>query len=78
MPQTSPELVAQNLSLGLLTVQCPRCGVTCGILPDSVAWQARCGGTVAPILLSRPGHSLALVREDVHNNVLPKFESAFM
>jgi hypothetical protein len=37
-------IVAQDCNLKLVTVVCPKCKVTAGILPVSIAWHSRCGG----------------------------------
>lgn len=36
--------VAEDRRLGLVTVRCPRCGITAGVLPGSATWHAHCGG----------------------------------
>lgn len=36
--------VAEDYRLGLVTVACPKCGTTAGILPASIAWHAKCSG----------------------------------
>ncbi len=44
LPPGEQEVVEADQRLGLVTVRCPRCGRTVGILPGSAAWHARCGG----------------------------------
>jgi len=36
--------VKDDHAAGLVTVACPRCGITAGILPGSIAWHSRCQG----------------------------------
>lgn len=47
-PRHSPEdlatMVAQDRALGLITVACPQCGITAGVLPNSDTWHAPCFG----------------------------------
>ena len=40
----SPEHVKSDFSAGLVTVTCPRCGITAGIFPGSDAWHVPCRG----------------------------------
>ncbi len=42
LPPGEQEIVEADRLLGLVTVRCPRCGLTAGILPSAVAWHARC------------------------------------
>ncbi len=41
---TGADPLAADQALGLVTVACPKCGVTCGVLPGSDAWHGRCDG----------------------------------
>ncbi len=43
------DLIAVDQALGLVTVRCPRCERTCGVLPGSATWHARCGVRMVPV-----------------------------
>jgi len=43
-PEELAAIVAHDRCLDLIAVRCPKCGVTCGVLPGAEAWHARCDG----------------------------------
>lgn len=43
-PEALAVLVEQDRKLGLVTVACPKCGITAGVLPNSGTWHPPCGG----------------------------------
>jgi hypothetical protein len=43
-PEALAAMVKEDLRQGLVTVMCPKCGITAGVLPNSDTWHAPCGG----------------------------------
>lgn len=43
-PVQMSDMVQQDSALGLVTVICPKCGCTAGVLPGSDTWHSRCDG----------------------------------
>lgn len=58
MTRTQEELttlIAEDRELGLVTVACPKCGVTAGVLPSSDTWHATCDGALRMLPASSEG-----------------------